>query len=707
MRIVEFEIKNYLSIDKIKFNALDKNITCFIGRNGSGKSNILKALMCLKEYDSLEDTHSHLKEGNENEPIIISAKFIFEEKDSNLLSDNGLSGLNFRGFIVEVKKSKESPATRTFSYLSDAKVFIDKKKETDKGLSELKILIDQLSLPEDQQNIKTEIQNKLVGSENKTAEEVNALVEQIKSSVTPLGEIANNVLEKIELYKSAMNFTLEGALEKVFDNLQIVLLSAGGTFETYKVEEKANLVHLKTQEKHPFLSDLLELTKTTPEQHTSSLENNMIDLEEKASGRLTKAISRAWEKHQIKFVIRKSNKDTELYFAFRTPQENPVGLLSLSDGEKWFLRFYARLTVAKERGEQIIWLFDEPGKDLHAQSQLNLRDYFESFSDNSQIFYTTHNPMMLPWHRIERIFVVENPTIYEKTEKEDRSGTIVHNRIWKDNQLISPLREALGLIIGEELLSGDEHLIVEGPSDYLILQAWINFFRRKKEKGLDEINDGFLQEKRNLIPIHSVNNIPFYASFLCDQTKHKNWVAVADSGKKIQEVENKMNSLGIGHFKNRVANIGQLLGRVKTFAEPFDIEDVFKPEEYILEVKEFYLNENVVIQIPSDKEFQALSVGPQITKNIETVFRKKNPKFSSLDKAGIGQQIYRKLMVEEKRYSHETENNFKKILGHLNKTFELEPLKEEAVAFNNIQQSKENSKKGADKPLPQKKITKK
>lgn len=693
MKIIEFEISNYRSIDHVKFKTLDRNIACFIGRNGSGKSNILNALLNLKNESDLNDMDSHLKVGNDEKPINIKAKFVFEERDEHTLEENGLIDfLKLEGFIVEVTKSKGENASKTLEPLGDATKFNNKKKLNEIFLK-IKESINGITMPEDQQVVKEEYLNKSEGIENKSADEIRTLMNDIKTAFQQYGDSASELLAHLKSVEPLVDFTITDALGEVFKKLQIELLSIGGDFDSYQIEEKAPLTELDSRDKRPFLFDLLSLTGTTAKQHISSGDNNKIALEEVSSTNLSRRISNVWRKHKMSFNVTKTNRDSELYFAFRTPQENPIGLMSLSEGEKWFLRFYTRLTVARESKQQVIWLLDEPGKDLHAESQLNLRNYFEEIAGESQIFYTTHNSMMIPWHRIERIHVSENAKDNEGTI----SGTIIHNRLWKDDVLVSPLRETLGLILGEELLTGNQSLIIEGPSDYLILQGWINYFNDKNRGNAATDKE----PQRNLIPISSINNIPFYVSFLVKSTKSKHWVALADSGMKLDEVQNKMLALGIGSFKNRLLNIGQLADIVKKPTDCCDIEDVFKPEEYITEVKEFYQEENYdKLIIPTDKEFEKiLKLGPQIVKNIEELFRKKNPEYRidgkifNLDKPGIAQQIYRKLVNEGKdNYSRETVARFKKVLAKIEKTYSLEPLEEnETTGKQNELEKKEKT----------------
>jgi predicted ATP-dependent endonuclease of OLD family len=243
-------------------------------------------------------------------------------------------------------------------------------------------------------------------------------------------------------------------LSKVFGQLNIELLQ----LNSYDIENNAPIAELNDGSKHPFLYDLLQLAGKSASAFTPTNTPLLSRRIAQASRELSSSISGVWVSHNLKFEIDKQGENLE--FMVHTPQGHQVSLTDLSDGEQWFLKFYVRLAVAQKENKQILWLFDEAGRDLHTTSQIDLKGFFETISKDAQVIYTSHLAMMIPWHRLERIFAVENTTA---------EGTIVHKRFWKDSKLNSPLKEALSTFVGEYLLGGKEHLIVEGVSDYFFL----------------------------------------------------------------------------------------------------------------------------------------------------------------------------------------------------------------------------------------------
>ena len=343
-------------------------------------------------------------------------------------------------------------------------------------------------------------------------------------------------------------------------------------------------------------------------------------------------------------------------------------MTDLSEGEKWFLRFYTRLAIAKLKDNQVLWLFDEPGRDLHSSSQIDLKRLFEDISKTSQIIYTTHQAMMVPWHRLERIFVVENS---------DERGTLVHKRFWKDTGLKSPLKEALSTFVGEEFFSGKQHIIIEGISDYFYLQGWLLYFQRQKSAQI--WHKDFESFDRVMLPVDGVAKIPLYCWFLGRQIKKKvNWVAVVDS-KEDENVTRKMlEETGLGSWKKNAVSIGDLVkdNADKTIEE---IENLFTVEEYTRIFHEYYKEHYPTCDLPMEAEINARlledrNTNKKITKVITDLLQRMNPalqvngKKIELDKTGVARQIY--LILTQKRdlpFSRDTTSNFESVLKTISK----------------------------------------
>jgi hypothetical protein len=107
----------------------------------------------------------------------------------------------------------------------------------------------------------------------------------------------------------------------------------------------------------------------------------------------------------------------------------------------------------------------EPGTGqglfLHIESQKDLQARFEQDFDN-QILYTTHSPFMIPIQTLDRLRTV---TISEE------DGTVVTNNPTGDGRTLAPIRAALGYYYADSLFIGPNNLVVEGVTDWWILEA--------------------------------------------------------------------------------------------------------------------------------------------------------------------------------------------------------------------------------------------
>ena len=117
MRLQRITIKNFRSISELEnFDFVDLGITCFIGGNGTGKSNILRAISYL-EATGPSDEDFYAKAEDSDDCGLIKAEFVFEDKDSELLKSNGLLLKDIGGFYANVEKERGEDSTIEFGPL--------------------------------------------------------------------------------------------------------------------------------------------------------------------------------------------------------------------------------------------------------------------------------------------------------------------------------------------------------------------------------------------------------------------------------------------------------------------------------------------------------------------------------------------------------------------------------------------------------------
>lgn len=184
----------------------------------------------------------------------------------------------------------------------------------------------------------------------------------------------------------------------------------------------------------------------------------------RASSLVTGEIRRLWKDRQLMVRIDIDGPHVTILVSDPNAQYPvEVNLDERSRGFRWFFAFYITFSADTQGGnaDGAVLLLDEPGLYLHAKSQEHLLKHFREDYEN-QIIYTTHSPFMVPPDAIE---IVRTVNIDEKT------GTKVTNVPTGDARTLFPLQAALGYQLSQTLFVGHSNLVVEGVTDYWILSA--------------------------------------------------------------------------------------------------------------------------------------------------------------------------------------------------------------------------------------------
>lgn len=229
-----------------------------------------------------------------------------------------------------------------------------------------------------------------------------------------------------------------------------------------------------------------------------------------------------------------------------------------SSGFRWFLSFVAAFDEFESDGGVIV-LLDEPGLGLHARAQADfLRFIEERVADRHQVVFTTHSPFMVDPAHLERVRVVE----YSDPEV----GATVNEAggVSNDPDTLFPLQAALGYDIAQNLFVGPDNLVVEGLSDFTYLTLLSDHLLGLGRTGLDE---GW-----RVLPAGGATNIPTFVSLVGPSLD----VTVLVDGREAlsQKVRNLIES---GLLDNkRVVTPDAVTGKKSS-----DIEDVFDEADYV------------------------------------------------------------------------------------------------------------------------------
>jgi predicted ATP-dependent endonuclease of OLD family len=186
---------------------------------------------------------------------------------------------------------------------------------------------------------------------------------------------------------------------------------------------------------------------------------------------------------------------------FSQKYQMSLPLASRSKGFNWFFSFIVWFSkIQEDKDSNYILLLDEPGLNLHATAQEDLRRFIEDLSESYQVIYTTHSPFMIDPNRLERV----------RTVLETDTGTQISESIQeKDPDTLFPLQAALGYDIAQNLFINKNNLLIEGPSDLLYLSAVSEYLRGAGREGL--------KEDITLVPVGGLDKVTAFISLLRGQ----------------------------------------------------------------------------------------------------------------------------------------------------------------------------------------------
>lgn len=337
----------------------------------------------------------------------------------------------------------------------------------------------------------------------------------------------------------------------------------------------------------------------------------------RASAVVTAEIRRLWKDRPLKvrFNLDGAHFDT-LISDPTTTFDVEVNLDERSRGFRWFFSFYITFSADTNGGaaKNAILLLDEPGLYLHIQSQKDLLAHWDRDFDN-QIVYTTHSPFMIPVQALDALRTVNI--------SEDE-GTTVTNNPTGDGRTLAPIRAALGYFYADSLFIGPNNLVVEGVTDWWILEAVSRHFVSAGKLGLPP--------SLAVCPVDGAPKVPNMVSMLTAQKL--NVLVLLDDEKQARAIRNEIITSKLIREESIT-----LISEAITEAKPTeaDVEDLIDPAVYEGLVHESYSKEL------KGKTLKINANIPRIVKRLEAAFEAIGLVFHKTRPAGL---FFRKMTTE-------------------------------------------------------------
>lgn len=620
MRLESFRITNFRSISDSGQISVSQ-ITALLGRNESGKSNLLRALYSLNPVDGFRSLnpvkdfprHRRLDECTDDTEVVWS-HWVLDESDRSALS--ALFPRAATATHVEIRRSY-GVKSRTVEFVGLPVQGLD--------VADIKAKIRKIAAAVKAAGDEVEPHDKKERLE-RAADTFESALMVFDSEVEWAGRAATG-LQALRKALAYADTDLSEKQEKwVADLEEISSLTlndqqAGQTAKTW-VEE--NLPHFVYLDEYPsldghqniadYLDRKLHRSATVSDREFERLckvaglepgrlqdllgrndQETRNQLVNRAGAVVTKEVRRLWRDRSLKirFNLDAQHLDT-LISDPNAMYDVEVNLNERSRGFQWFFSFYITFSADTNGGsaENAILLLDEPGLYLHAKSQADLLVHFEKDFRN-QIVYTTHSPFMVPVHSLDSIRTVNIS---------DDDGTTVTNDPTGDSRTLFPLQAALGYSISQSLFIGPNNLVVEGVTDFWILSSVSEY--------LKEMGAVALRADLTITPAGGAQKVSYMVALL--SSEELGVLVLLD-----QERDSVLTKDDL--VKSKLISDRGVIFVSEAFADvkpsEADIEDLLDPSVYLMLVEESYAKEL------KGKELALNPKVPRIARRVESALK--------------------------------------------------------------------------------------
>lgn len=590
MKLETFRVRNYRSINDSGDIDVSR-ITALLGRNESGKSNLLRALHSLNPIEGFSalkpikdfPRHRRLEECTDDTPVLSTTWVLNGDDKAALLEilpravevERVTIGRNYKGRTVGFPDLKSIPFDETNIKSSVKKVAasvraVAQKQEAPATLNTAADVFEKAALetrsrdtwaPQAMAAAKT-LRTVLAGADAE-------LTDKQEETLSELEELAENIIGDKDALHNARNWAVS-AIPKFIYVDEYPELDGHQDIASYIQRKSQN----QQNDSDKNFERLCKVAGLNPDElqnlHRQGDFETRNQLANRASAVVTAEIKRLWKDRalKIRFNLDANHLDTIISDPTST-YDVEVNLNDRSRGFRWFFAFYITFSADTDGGqaENAVLLLDEPGLYLHAKSQSDLLTHLEVDFPN-QIVFSTHSPFMVPTHALDSVRTVN---IAEEV------GTTVTNDPTGDARTLFPLQAALGYDLAQSLFVGPNNLVVEGVTDFWIISA-VSAYASEKGKVS-------LSPTLTMTPAGGAQKVSYMVALLTSESL--NVLVLLDTERDSKATKDEL-------LKAKLIRDQNVVFVSEAFTSPpneADIEDLLDPAVYEALVRESYSKE--------------------------------------------------------------------------------------------------------------------
>lgn len=473
MKVSTIEIENYKSIKNSEKLYLSDGVTTIIGKNESGKSNVLDVIGHIS-FNSTTNIKNIQKPNTKSfeKDTLVTFKFELSDKQKsclNVMNDTSIIQFNtseptFRASIVEGFQqeyfNKDNYTSRLQRLYEIVKEYIDGNNQAIKNkIKEYISLLEKLSTMHGvnwENNILEIRKGSNLINDEKVKEEFKSILTYISEHIEILYyEFPTIVYYKEQELKSEYKFVRDDFKDlKTKHGKSLIDFLKAVRFEEKKFKD---LIFSPSDDVKRDLKD---------------------ELEENLDKYINNKFNEFYKQDKVKLTV--DVNGNKISFFVKNSKVN-INLSERSNGLKWYMNLFISIMANDDNNsKKMLLIIDEPGVYLHVDAQRELRKLLYDLSLQHQILYSTHSPFMIDDQRITDIRV---------TQKEESGITNIINNIFSDGiketsklETLSPLLNSLG--ISHPYMFGISDLkinvITEGIVDAIYLRALANLLGEER-----------------------------------------------------------------------------------------------------------------------------------------------------------------------------------------------------------------------------------
>lgn len=506
MRVSSVIINNYKSIGTVKnILLLEDDVTALIGKNDSGKSNVLEILggISFSHYILDEFYKFNNKIDNEETSLIVELKFtqkesVFLKEYKNIEDDytyfyfSQNKEIEFKGGYSRLF-NEDMELIKSISYIKNE--LISYLEENYYDSMDKEFFNEVISYVNSMKSINSiiwikykKILNKLLYILNSYDDEYICLSEdeefdkekQKNSNIENLmyDEKRYALIRHLEIVKSKIRkkYALLPRFyhRKVEEELQ----------SEYQLEEAKKQI----KDRKGALYKFLLASEISTQEFLLSMENDdekqlkicRNKIKEKVKYNIQKKFNKFYEEENVQIKVLFKN---DLIKILVKTNENTTNISERSNGLRWYLNLFIDILANDIKDTNVIFLLDEPGVYLHVNAQRELlRLFYDLCKNDNQVVYSTHSPYMIDSNNIINIRAIE---------KDERGHTNIYNTAYDNKfnsvskrETLSPLIQAIGADLRFNIGPQAEKLniVTEGITDYMYYTAMLYYFNIPEEK---------------------------------------------------------------------------------------------------------------------------------------------------------------------------------------------------------------------------------